>query len=120
MMAGVQLAQILNPLVDSRAYPIIVPEASSSTPPYIVYQIVSVVPEVTHDGITGHEWVHVQIDVYHKTLNKCTLLANKVINTINNQIKPSIYGGTQQLYDTASSLYRISIEYEFWQTTPTQ
>lgn len=120
MIAGVRLNQILSPLVGNRVYPMIATERDDSTAPYIIYQAISSQPEVTDDGITGYEWVRMQIDVYHTDAYKATLLANRVINTINNQIKPSVYGGQQQLHDSASDLFRQSIDYEFFQTTPTE
>lgn len=120
MIASVQLKQVLGPLVEGRIYPLRIDEKEDSTPPYIIYQEVSSQPEITDDGITGHEWAHMQIDVYHPDKYKVRLLANKVVSTINDQIKPSIYGGQQQLYDEASNLWRQSIDYEFWQTTPTE
>lgn len=120
MIAGVTLYKLLSPLVDDKVYPLFVTELDTREPPYIVYQLVSNQPEITMDGITGHEWVNVQIDVYHSDIYEATLLANKVINTINNNVKPSIYGGSSQLYDPDANLYRILIEFQFWQTTPTE
>ena len=140
MIAGVQLFNVLSPLVgdtylektqyldralyiddgNKKIYPIIARENDDATVPYIIYQTVSSQPEVTNDGITGYEWVRMQIDVYHTDAYKATILANKVINAINEQIKPSIYDGQQQLYDHASGLYRQSIDYSFFQTTPTE
>lgn len=119
MIAAVRLVQILTPLVDGRIYPMIVRERDDGTPPYIIYQVISTQSDVTNDGITGHEWVRMQIDVYHDDAYQCTLLANKVINAINGHIQPSIYDGQQQLYDHSSDLYRQSIDYEFGQTIPT-
>lgn len=120
MIAGVQLVQTLGSLVNARIYPMIIREHDDATAPYIIYQTISSVSEITNDGITGHEWVRVQIDVYHDDAYQCTLLANKVINAINDQIQHSIYGGQQQMYDAASDLFRQSIDYEFSQTTPTE
>lgn len=120
MIAGVHLCNILSPLVDNRVYPMLATEDDDSTAPYIIYQAISSQPEITNDGITGHEWVRIQIDVYHSDPHKASLLANKVINIINDQIKPSIYDGQQQLHDHEKNLYRQSIDYEFFQTTPTE
>lgn len=139
MIAGMQLYNILSVLVGGNAtdstqyadktqfafagkpriYPVVIREQDDSATPYLIYQIISSQPEITNDGITGHEWVRVQIDVYHEDVYQCTLLANNVINTINEQIKHSIYNGQQQMYDSPSDLYRQSIDYEFSQTTPT-
>ena len=120
MIAGVQLVQTLGSLVNARIYPMIIREHDDATAPYIIYQTISSVSEITNDGITGHEWVRMQIDVYHDDAYQCTLLANKVINAIIDQIQHSIYGGQEQMYDAASDLYRQSIDYEFSQTTPTE
>jgi hypothetical protein len=120
MIAGVQLKQVIGPLVDGRIYPLRIDENEDNTPPYIIYQEVSTQPELTDDGPTGHEWTRQQIDVYHPDKYEVRLFANKVVSTINNQIKPSIYGGQQQLHDEAKNLWRQSIDYEFWQTTPTE
>ncbi|PLT23760.1 tail completion protein gp17 [Psychrobacter sp. MES7-P7E] len=120
MIASVQLVQTIGLLVNGRIYPLRIDENEDSAPPYIIYQEVSSQPEITDDGITGHEWTRMQIDVYHPDKYKVRLLANKVVNTINDQIKPSIYDGQQQMYDASSELYRQSIDYEFWQTTPTE
>ena len=119
MIAGVQLVQTLGPLVSNRIYPLVIREGNNATVPYIIYQVISSQPEITNDGITGHEWVRVQIDVYHEDVYQCTLLANNVINTINEQIQNSIDNGQQQMYDSPSDLYRQSIDYEFNQTIPT-
>ena len=120
MIASVQLVQTIGPLVNGRIYPLRIDENEDSAPPYIIYQEVSSQPEITDDGITGHEWTRMQIDVYHPDAYQCTLLANKVINAINDQIQHSIYGGQEQMYDAASDLFRQSIDYEFSQTTPTE
>lgn len=119
MIAGVQLYNLLSPLVDGKVYPLFVTELDERDPPFIVYQVISDQPETTLDGITGHEWVNVQIDVYHPDVYQCTLLANKVINQINNNVKPSKYNGSDQLYEADAELFRISIDYGLWQTTPT-
>lgn len=118
MIASIQIETLLRPLVDKRVYPDLITDLDDATAPYIVYQEISNVPEVTLDGPTGHEWVHVQIDVYHTEKLACTYLANKVIETLGDNIKPSVYGGKQTLPE--DGLYRTIIEYEFWQTAPTE
>lgn len=120
MIAGITLYNALSPLVDGRVYPSLITEHGDPTTPYIIYQIVSSVPETTIDGTTGHEWVRAQIDVYDDDLYQCTLLANRVVNAINDALQTSDYGGQQQLYDTENNLHRQLIEYHFWQTTPTE
>ena len=101
-----------------RIYPFAVRENEDNTVPYVIYQTISNQPENTLDGPTGHEWVRMQIDVYHNDLYKCILLANKVINRISEKIPQSVYGGKTEMYE--DGLYRVLIEYEFWQTADTE
>ena len=118
MKAGDRLYALLGPLVDGRIYPMIATESADQTRPYIIWQIISSQPEVTDDGVTGHEWVRVQIDVYHDDYDECTDLAHKVIGSISDNIHPSEYENSQQSYETESKLFRQSLDVEFWQTTP--
>lgn len=103
-------------LVDDKCYPLFIPENNPNNPPYIVYKIISTEPDNDLDGITGHEWANVQIDVYHSDYDECLALTAKVINQLN-QIKPSIYHGVQYVRDDSSGLFRGIVEYGFWQTT---
>ena len=119
MIAGELLYSLLGPLVDNRIYPIVVPESSIKNTPYIVYQVISSQPQNTIDGKTGHEWVRVQIDVYHKSYDKAVQLSHDVVRAIDDNVHLSIYDGTEQLYESEQALFRQSIDYEFWQTTPT-
>lgn len=118
MKAGDRLYPLLGPLVGDRIYPMIAPESADQTRPYIIWQIISAYAETTPDGVTGHEWVRVQIDVYHDDYDDCTDLAHKVIGFISDNINPSQYNNSQQSYETESKLFRQSLDVEFWQTTP--
>ncbi len=115
MNASQIIYEKLTPLVNNECYPLFIPEKSPNNPPYIVYQIISTEPDNDLDGITGHEWVNVQIDVYHKYYDDCLRLSHEVINELN-KIKPSIYHGVQHIHDKESGLFRAMIEYGFWQT----
>lgn len=114
MNASYRLFELLAPLVGGRVYPLYVPEAQNPKAPYIIYNIISSLPDNTLDGVTGHDWVNVQIDVYGKTYDATASLANQVVTALNS-IKPSIYDGT--IYTTEDHFYRAIIEYQFWQTT---
>lgn len=115
MTASERIYSLLADLVDGRCYPLFVPETEKSPPPYIVYSIISNMPDNVLDGITGHEWVRVQIDVYTKNYDDTISLSAQAVQTLNT-IQPSEYGGTTYLSD--DGLYRGLIEYEFWQTLP--
>lgn len=118
MIAGVRINALLSPMVSGRLYPDMLTEHDDKTIPYVVYQNISTVPEVTLDGVTGHEWVRMQIDVYHNDKYQAVLLANRVVQEINDNIQPSIYSKRQSLRE--GNLFRESIDYEFWQTAPTE
>lgn len=118
MIAGAKIFPILSPLVDGRVFPIIVPEASLKNTPYIVWQIISDVPENTIDGYTGHEWVRVQIDVYDKYYDAAVQLGHDVVATLDENIQTTDYFGTEQTFDTEAKLFRQSIDIGLWQTTP--
>ena len=120
MIVGAQLYPLLSPLVDSRIYPIIVPEGSVKNTPYIVWQVISNSPENTIDGATGHEWVRVQIDCYDPSYDAAVQLSHDVLGVINSNIQTTDYFGTQQMYDTDAKLFRQSIDIGLWQTTPSQ
>lgn len=115
MTASERMYSLLAHLVRGRCYPMFVPEGEKLPPPYIVYSIISNLPDNTLDGITGHEWVRVQIDVYTSDYDSTLELAAKVVRKLDT-IQPSIYGGTTYLHD--DGLWRGLIEYEFWQTLP--
>lgn len=118
MIVGPWLYPLLASLVNERIYPMIVPEGSIKDTPYIVWQVVSSVPENTIDGATGHEWIRLQVDVYDESYDKAVQLSNDVIGIINSDIQTTDYYGTQQLYDTEAKLFRQSIDIGLWQTTP--
>lgn len=118
MTASERIYSLLANLVGGRCYPLFVPESEKSPPPYIVYNIISNIPDNVLDGITGHEWVWMQIDVYTINYDDTISLSAQVVKALNT-IQPSIYGGTTYLYDDEAKLYRGLIEYEFWQTLPT-
>lgn len=114
MNASQIIYEKLSALVDGRCYPLFVPEYSSQKPPYIIYQQISTEPENTLDGVTGHEWITMQIDIYHNDYDECLYLTTKTITKLN-QINPSIYQGVQHFYDKESGLFRSLLEYGFWQ-----
>lgn len=113
MNASQQIYQVLESLVDGKCYPLFIPEGSNNTLPYIVYQIVATDPHNVSDGITGHEWARVQIDVYSDDYDGCLALSQKAIHALN-AIQPSEYLGQSLIEE--DNLFRAIIEYGFWQT----
>lgn len=113
MTAGEQIFALLSDLVGGRVYPLFVPETADTADSHIVYQIIHTEPDNTLDGVTGHEWVRAQIDIYHDNYDDMLTLAARVIGRLDS-ITPSNYLGVQHHFDERQ--YRAIIEYEFWQT----
>lgn len=110
--------QALSPLVDNRVYPLFVPELADEMTPYIVYSQVSSTPYTTIDGITHHERVRMQIDIYHDDYDSALALSTDVLDALD-AIASSQHESTQ--YTAEGGLYRAIIEYSFNHTTkPTE
>lgn len=109
MHASEMIYQKLSALFDGRIYPIVATEHADSTTPYAVYHIVASEPLNTFDGYTGHDWVRVQIDIYHDDYD--ALLA--CVNDTTTALHPFYYLGTT--YHNDGTLYRAIVEYKLWQ-----
>lgn len=116
MLANQTIHRLLGPLVGKRIYPLVAPENTAT--PYIVWQVISAQRQNTLDGTTNHEWLRVQIDIYDKSYDKSLKLSHKAVEAINNGVQLSIHSGSQQYHEQETKLFRQSIDYEFWQTTP--
>lgn len=108
--------QALSPLVDNRVYPLFVPELADEMTPYIVYSQVSSTPYTTIDGITHHERVRIQVDIYHDDYDSALALSTDVLDALD-AIASSQHESTQ--YIAEGGLYRAIIEYSFNHTTKT-
>ncbi|MFB6349288.1 DUF3168 domain-containing protein [Moraxella sp. ZJ142] len=113
MNASEQVYTLLADLVNQQVFPLFINENQSVTPPYIIYQPITTTPDNTLDGVTGHEWVRMQIDIYHDDYDELLTLTSQVIAQLDT-IKPSNYESSQIIYE--DDLYRHVIEYGFWQT----
>ena len=112
MNASEIIYQTLSQIVDGKAYPLFVPESDSLSVPYLVYTPVSSVPVQTLDGISGDEWVRVQIDIYHSDYDVLLSLHNQAISALHNKISLKVFGTSNQSVD--DGLYRMMFECEFW------
>lgn len=118
MNASTLIYTALSPLVAGQVYPHLIPETADDTPPYIIYQIVSTLPITTLDGITHHERVRVQIDVYHDDYDGLLALYGQVLDKFD-QLPMSEHDGTH--FSVDEGLYRASIDVFFnHQTKPNQ
>lgn len=119
MNASQTLFEKLSPILGGRIYPLLAPETADTHPPYAVYTLVSSTPDTVLDGITGFDWVRMQVDIYHSDYDELLTTAKDCVLALNT-IVPSVYGGTTFLTDQDISqtkpLFRAMIEYEFWQS----
>ncbi len=125
-LASVQLYSTLSPLTSGKVFPGVAPykgdpqgNKQDTDTPYISYQRISTQPENTLDGFSGHEWVNMQIDVYHGTDYEAELLANNVLYILKTNIPGLIYDGRTQGQDFETGYYYESLEIGMWQTAPT-
>lgn len=111
--------QTLANLVDSRVYPLVVPETIANKVPYIIYQVVNGEPTNTLDGYTGSSRVLVQIDVYHTDFDNCIKLANDVIWRLDKYLHYAIFDNRQTMLEYLEGggiLYRQCLEFFMWQS----
>ena len=112
MNAGEIIYGALSDLVDGRVYPLKIPEMADDAPPYLVYTPISSLPTQTLDGISGDEWVRVQIDLYHDNYDECLNLYRQVMTRLQSALALKLFTGQSQTTDGV--LYRISFDCEFW------
>ncbi|MCK6052505.1 DUF3168 domain-containing protein [Moraxella osloensis] len=117
MNLGQQLYPILSPLVGGRVFPMQRWEGADSANPYIIYSKVSSIPDNTMDGFSGHEYVRVQIDIYHEDYDELDALAIQVIDAISTGIPLSEFLNRQELPDDDTGLYRQSMDWQLWTST---
>lgn len=106
------LQTALGALVSGRAYPVEAPEFCET--PYIVYTVISNIPELSLDGPTGAENRRMQIDIWGgsygavKALEvavKAAMAASLIVN-----VPISIMDG----YEPETRLHRVMMEYSVW------
>ena len=101
MHASETIYSTLAPLFAERVYPIAINEHASQITPYAIYNIITSNPLSTLDGYTGHDWVRVQIDIYHSDYDELIALTKEVISALDNHT--STYLGTT--YHSDGELY---------------
>ena len=115
MKASEVIYSNLNPLFDSKVWPLVRPEGETGTP-YLVYTIMNANATNVISGYTGRELAYLQLDVYHNNYDDCEDLTNQMIELLNNHVKPFHYDSRRYMYEDDAKLYRQSIECHIWQT----
>jgi hypothetical protein len=103
---------VLAALAGGRCYPLTAPDPVVK--PYIVFQVVSNIPEVTLDGVTDTENRRVQIDIYDKSYGAMKTLELLTKAAMESAAFINIPLASRESYETDTQLYRVSIDYSIW------
>ncbi len=103
---------VLSPLVGGRVYPLITPE--EPTKPYIVYQVVSNVSQVSLSGPTGLSRRRVQVDVYDLTYAGMKGLEPQVESAMAGAAFQGIPILYHEVYEPLVKLFRNIMEFSVW------
>jgi len=110
---------LLGPLVAGRCYPLVAPDCPVK--PYIVYQMISEVPESNLDGFAGISRHRFQIDAYAASYGAVKALAGKK-DTDSGSIKAtmaaasikSIHLSSRDLHEKDTKTFRVSMDFSIW------
>lgn len=103
---------VLAALVGGRCYPMVAPD--NTVRPYIIFLVVSNVPEVTLDGPVDTENRRIQIDVYDPTYSGVKTLELAIKAAMIAASFTNIPLVSRETYESETKLYRISLDYSIW------
>lgn len=103
--------------VEADCYPSVAP--NDATEPYVVYTIISNVPEDTKQGISELDIIRVQIDIYADEYEDAHTLAASVRSAMDrrkgtirgNIIDNIIFDGESDMKESEAELYRVTQDY---------
>lgn len=101
----------------ARCYPIVLPQDAEY--PALTFQRISGVRELTHDGPDGVPWMRLQVDTWATTYAAAKALAKAVRECLDGfsghvgdeHIKLAQLLSERDLYETATALYRVSLDF---------
>lgn len=106
------IQSVLATLVSGRAYPIEAPQFCER--PYIVYTVISNVPQLSLDGPTGAENRRIQIDVWGDSYGAVKALEISIKAAMAASAVVNVPLSTMDGYEPETGLYRIMVEYSVW------
>jgi len=106
------LKTLLGTLVSGRCYPLVAPDLTPT--PYIVYSVISNIPQTTLDGPTGTENRRVQFDVWGDTYGAVKALEVTVKSTMAASVIRNLPLSTMDMYESETKLYRVTMDYSIW------
>lgn len=99
-------------LVSGRCWPLLAPLNAQA--PYITYQVISMVPDMTLKGPNGLKNSRVQIDCVADTYPEVKALAIEVSDTLDTDFVQVVMLGGHDTYDEESKRYGFSQDFSFW------
>ena len=103
---------VLGALVANRCYPLIAPQETAS--PYIIYQVISTVPETSLDGPTGTNRRRVQVDVYADTYGAAKVLEQSIGAAMQAADFTNLPLSATDLFESEVQLYRVTMDFAIW------
>jgi len=106
------LKTALGTLVSSRCFALVAPDLTPT--PYIIYSVVSNIPQVSLDGPTGTENRRVQVDVWGGSYGEVKALEVTVKSTMAASSIRNVPLSTMDMYESETKLYRVTMDYSIW------
>lgn len=106
------LKTLLGTLVSGRCFPLVAPDGTPV--PYIVYSVVSNVPQVSLDGPIGTENRRTQFDLYDATYGGVKALESTVKSTMAASSIVNVPLSTMDLHEPETNLFRVTMDFSIW------
>jgi len=99
-------------LVSGRCYPVTPPEKCAK--PYIIFQVISNVPDVSLDGPTGLSRRRVQVDVYGTTYDAVKILEQQIFAAMEAATFTNVPLMSRDGYERETKTNRVSMDFSIW------
>lgn len=99
-------------LVSTRIYAVVAPQNAAR--PFLVYSLISAVPQNELDGVPGCANYRVQIDSYATTYAASKAIGNAARDTLESNDRAHLISEGAVGYESETELYRDSRDYSVW------
>lgn len=103
---------LLGNLVSGRCYPLVAPD--KPTFPYITFQVVSNIPNVTLNGRNATENRRLQIDIWDRSYGGSKTLEGSVKTAMDSAAFVNVPVLYSETYEVDTKVYRVSMDYSIW------
>lgn len=110
--ATLSAASTVTAIVGARIYRTTAPQGE--TQPYVVWQLVTSVPENNLSNLPDMDDQRVQIDCYSLSQSQCRELGKAVRNAI--EVVTHIVSGPWEDHESDTKLFRWSMDAEYWES----